>query len=210
MQRKEHAVARLYITVSGNIGVGKSTFSGKLSEALGLTHLPEPLANPFLADYYHDKPRWGFHSQVRFALDYAQVHQLITASPGAVCQERNLYESHVFARALATAGILSAREYGTLAHLIDRCLAGTQPPDLLVYLSAPIPMLLERINRRSRGCEQVIDADYLACLQAAYDEWIHTFKVCPVLHIDARQYDFEDGPASLREVAAQVTSLVGL
>ena len=202
-------MARPYITVSGNIGVGKSTFSARLSEALGLTHFPEPVTNPFLADYYRDKPRWGFHSQVRFALDYSEVHRQITATAAGVCQDRNLYESHVFARALAGAGILSPREYGTLSRLIDHLLVGTQPPDLLVYLSAPIPMLLERISRRSRGCEQVIDADYLACLQAAYDEWVPAFKVCPVLHIDAREYDFEDGPAAVREVAARVRQLLG-
>ncbi len=145
---------------------------------------------------------------MQFALDYSEVHRRITDHPGPACQDRNLYESHVFARALAAAGILAPREFGALTHLIEHCLVGTQRPDLLVYLSAPIPLLLERIDRRSRGCERVIDAGYLANLQTAYDEWIPQFDVCPVLHIDATQYDFEDGPKALREVCAQVQRLL--
>jgi len=197
-------VAGVYITVSGNIGVGKSTFSRLLSQALGLQHYPEPVTNPFLADYYRDKPRWGFHSQVQFALDYAQVHRQITEGAAPACQDRNLYESHVFARALAAAGILSPREFAALTGLIDHCLVGTRRPDLLVYLHAPIPLLLERIERRSRGCEQVIDAAYLANLQAAYDEWLPQFSVCPVLQIDATRYGFEENPAHVREVCARL------
>ncbi len=203
-------MARVYISVSGNIGAGKSTFSARLSAALGLRHYPEPLTNPYLADYYRDKPRWGFYSQVQFALDYAQVHRLIGQGQEPACQDRSLYESRVFARALATAGILSPREFGTLSRLIDHLLAGTQPPDLLVYLSAPIPFLLQRIDRRSRGCERVIDEAYLANLQAAYDEWIAAFDLCPVLRIQAERYDFEQNETDLREVCAQVRQLTGL
>jgi deoxyadenosine/deoxycytidine kinase len=207
---KDPAVARVYISVSGNIGVGKSTFSGKLSQALGLRHYPEPLTNPYLADYYHDKPRWGFCSQVQFALDYSEVHRRITHSAEPACQDRSLYESHVFARALATAGILSPREFGTLTQLIDHCLAGVQTPDLLVYLSAPIPTLLERIDSRGLGCERAIDAAYLGSLQAAYDEWIAGFDLCPVLHIDAERYDFEENGAHVREFAAHISGMLGL
>lgn len=203
-------MARIYVTVSGNIGVGKSTFARKLAATLGLRHFPEPVTNPYLADYYRHKERWGFHSQIQFALDYSQVHRLITASPDAVCQDRNLYECHVFVNALTRAGILSERESQTVSRFIDHCLAGSQVPDLLVYLSASIPTLLERIGRRAHGCEQSIDAGYLAHLQSAYDEWISTFNLCPVLRLDADRRDLALDPAHLGQACAQIASLLGL
>lgn len=201
-------MARAYVTVSGNIGVGKSTFSRKLCAALGLEHFPEPVTNPYLADYYRAPHRWGFHSQIQFALDYSRVHRQITASPGAVCQDRNLYECHVFVTALARAGILSAREADTVACFIDHCLAGSQKPDLLVYMSASIPTLLDRINRRGLACERSIDAEYLAQLQAVYDRWIAGFHVCPVLHIDADRYDFEDNDEHLAAFCTQIRRML--
>ena len=113
-------MVKKFITVAGNIGVGKSTLVGLLCEQLGWQPFYEPHTdNPYLADFYQDMTAWGFHSQVFFLTHRLQIHRQITARcPGSVIQDRSVYEdAEIFARNLYLQGHISERDYHTYRSL---------------------------------------------------------------------------------------------
>ncbi len=101
----------VYITVAGNIGAGKSTLVAILAEAFGWQPYYELVADhPYLDDYYQDRGRWGFHSQIWFLSQRFEQQQEITDTPTAVNQDRSIYEDYeVFVKGLLEQGILSHR-----------------------------------------------------------------------------------------------------
>ena len=104
--------------------------------------------------------------------------------------ERWGVSEEVFARALHHMGNRSEREYRAYRTLFDLVVAGLPRPDLLLYLKAPVPLLLDRIHGRGRSIESGITAEYLTLLETFYDEWLRTFDLCPVLTIHTDDLDF--------------------
>jgi hypothetical protein len=182
-------MAQFYVSVSGNIGVGKSTLSEKISRFSGYYNYPEPVSNPYLKDFYTDMGKWGFHSQVSFILNYTRTHQEITLNRMKACQDRNLYELNVFAQSLFGYGVITLKDKETLQSLIKTCLFGNQIPNLLIYLKASVPTLLRRIQKRGDKIEETIDDIYLQTLNATYEKWITSLNICPVVVVDTEIYD---------------------
>ncbi|MFB0535768.1 MAG: deoxynucleoside kinase [Anaerolineae bacterium] len=104
------------------------------------------------------------------------------------CQRRLGASAHVLA--LHDMKMLSLRDYRAYRELYDLVIETLPPPDLLVYLQASVPTLMERIGQRGRGMESGITADYLERLDALYAEWIEGFNLCPVLTVSADDPDF--------------------
>ncbi|MBI4927958.1 MAG: deoxynucleoside kinase, partial [Anaerolineae bacterium] len=108
-----------YITVAGNIGVGKSTLVGLLCQKLGWQPFYEPEAhNPYLADFYQDMSAWGFQSQIFFLANRLHVQRQIMHCPSSVIQDRSIYEdAEIFAFNLFLQGHLSQRDFDTYRSL---------------------------------------------------------------------------------------------
>jgi deoxyadenosine/deoxycytidine kinase len=87
-------------------------------------------------------------------------------------------------------GNLSERDYRAYRRLFDLVVCNLPAPDLLIYLKAPVPVLIERIRRRARSIENGITGEYLSLLESYYDEWMETFDTCPVLTIRTDDLDF--------------------
>jgi len=105
--------------------------------------------------------------------------------------DRSIYEdAHIFARALHHLGNLNERDYRSYRAVFDLVVGGLPRPDLLLYLRAPVPVLMQRIHRRGRNIESGITSEYLALLDSFYEEWMHTFDLCPVLTIQTDDLDF--------------------
>ena len=85
---------------------------------------------------------------------------------------------------------LSERDYLSYRRLFDLVVNQLPPPDLLIYLRAPLSVLMERIGKRGRAIESGITAEYLTLLDRYYDEWLQDFNVCPVLMIESGNLDF--------------------
>lgn len=183
---------RLYVTVCGNIGAGKTSLVNLLCQEFGWQYYYEEVRDhPYLDDYYRDMPRWGFHTQVYFLTQRFIQQQKIAAIPESVCQDRSIYEDHeIFARSLLHLGIMSQRDYLSYRLLFEAITPYITKPDLLIYLQASVPTLVERIRLRSRDCETGISGDYLAHLNERYAEWMEHFDLCPVLTLDANRLDF--------------------
>ena len=195
-----------FVAVAGNIGVGKSTLVSLLCERLGWKPFYEPVAeNPYLADFYQDMRTWAFHSQIFFLTHRLRSHRQLLDHPTSAIQDRSVYEdAEVFARNLYQQGQIDARDYRSYRELYQVLADFLPPPDLVVYLRASVPKLLERIKLRGRTYERRINEDYLKQLNQLYEDWIHHFSLCPVLTVPADDLDYVANSSHLDLVVRKV------
>ena len=205
-------MGKLYISVAGNIGVGKSTAVGLLADAFGWQPYYEFVADqPYLDDYYADPQRWGFHSQIWFLSRRFEQQQEIADTPISVVQDRSMYEDYeVFVKGLLEQGILSHRDFRTYRRLYQALLHVATTPALMIYLRATLPTLQARIAGRARPSEQHIPAGYLEHLNRRYEEWFRRFDLCPVLTIDTDELNFIEEAAHRAQFLEQVRQTLGL
>lgn len=195
-----------FVLVAGNIGVGKTSLAERLGTRLGwLTGYESVGDNPYLADFYGDMRQWSFHLQVFFLGHRAQQHLALAREPRSAVGDRSIYEdAHIFARALRHLGNFSERDYEAYRSVYELIAAGLPRPDLLIYLTAPVPVLHERIRRRARSIETGITTDYLTLLDSFYADWLAEFDLCPVLTVRTQKLDFVNKPRHLDTVVARV------
>lgn len=185
-------MAKHFILVAGNIGSGKTSLTERIGARLGWQTAFESVAdNPYLAEFYADMRQWSFHLQIFFLGHRARQHLALANSPASAIADRSIYEdAHIFARALHHLGNLSERDYAAYRNVFDLVVDYLPRPDLLLYLKAPVDVLMERIRKRGRGIESGITAEYLALLDTFYTEWMQIFDLCPVLTIRTDNLDF--------------------
>lgn len=181
-----------FVTVAGNIGVGKSTLVEKLCVRLDWEPFFEGVVdNPYLADFYADMAAWSFHSQIFFLGRRLRDLRHLMDFPSTVVQDRSVYEdAEIFAKNLYRQGFIGERDWASYHELYQALAVLLPPPDLIVYLQATVPTLLRRIALRGREYEKNIAPDYLAQLNSLYEEWIEGFKLCPVLIVPADRLDY--------------------
>ncbi|MBU0511376.1 MAG: deoxynucleoside kinase [Chloroflexi bacterium] len=194
------------VLVAGNIGAGKTSLTERLGARLGwLTAFESVADNPYLPDFYADMKTWSFHLQVFFLGHRAQQHWNLTADPQSAIADRSIYEdAHIFARALHRLGNLSERDYLAYRRVFDLVTAGLPSPDLLIYLKCPVSVLMARIQQRAREMESGITEEYLSLLESFYEDWMHTFDICPVLTIPSDDLDFVNKPGHLDIVVQRI------
>ena len=180
------------LLVAGNIGAGKTSLTERIGARLGWQTAFESVAdNPYLPDFYADMAAWSFHLQIFFLGHRAEQYLEMANSPQSAILDRSIYEdAFIFARALHHMSNLNERDYLSYRRIFDLVVSSLPPPDLLIYLVAPVSVLLERIRRRGRTIESGISEDYLALLESFYEDWMQTFDVCPVLTIRTDDLDF--------------------
>ena len=185
--------------VAGNIASGKTSLTERIGARLGWRTAYESVAdNPYLSDFYADMSQWSFHLQVFFLGHRAQQHLELARSPESAIADRSIYEdAHIFARALYHLGNLSERDYQAYRQVFELTVSSLRRPDLLLYLKAPVPVLLARIDQRGRAMERGITAEYLSLLETFYGEWLSGFDLCPVLTIRTDDLDFVHRPEHL-------------
>jgi deoxyadenosine/deoxycytidine kinase len=180
------------VLVAGNIGAGKTSLTERIGARLGWSTAFESVAdNPYLPDFYADMRSWSFHLQIFFLGHRADQYLENAQLPQSVILDRSIYEdAYIFARALHHMGNLNERDYFSYRRVFDLVVSGLPAPDLLIYLRAPVPVLMERIHRRGRAIESGITDEYMLLLESFYDDWMQTFDICPVLTIRTDDLDF--------------------
>lgn len=177
-----------YLAVDGPIGVGKTTLVEKLCERFEGVKLLEDVGNPFLADFYQDRPNTAFQTQLYFLLSrYKQqqeVHQR-GLFDRLVLADYTFEKDRIFAYLNLTDEELAL--YDKLYKLLE---PQVRRPDLVLYLVADVETCLERIKRRQRSFERNMSAEYLAELIDAYNHFYHYYTSSPLLVIDTRHIDF--------------------
>jgi deoxyadenosine/deoxycytidine kinase len=199
-------MAKRFLLVAGNIGVGKTSLTDRLAARLGWEAAYESVAdNPYLADFYGDMRSWAFHLQVFFLGHRAEQHRRLALSPVSAVCDRSIYEdAHIFARALYQMGNMTERDYLAYRRLYDMVVGQLPVPDLLLYLEGSVETLLARIRGRSREIEAGIGADYLELLNGFYGDWMADFDLCPVLTIPADRLDFVRYPGHLDVIVDRI------
>jgi deoxyadenosine/deoxycytidine kinase len=194
------------ILVAGNIGSGKTSLTERIGAKLGWhTAFESVVDNPYLPDFYGNMKLWSFHLQVYFLSHRANQHLEMWNDPRSAIIDRSIYEdAAIFARALNHLGNISERDYLTYRSLFDLVVRTLPSPSLLIYLKAPVPLLLDRIQRRGREIENSISEDYLQLLETYYNDWIQTFDLCPVLTIRTDDLDFVHQQQHLESVVTRI------
>ena len=194
------------VIVAGNIGAGKTSLAERLSERMGWRCAFESVAdNPYLADFYADMRKWSFHLQIFFLGHRAMQYLKMANEPQSVIFDRTIYEDEfIFARALYHMGNVEERDYLSYRRVFELITSQLPPPDLLIYLKAPVPVLMKRIQSRARSIETGITDEYLSLLDSFYEDWLKTFDVCPVLTIRSDDLDFVHKPQHLDIVVQRI------
>ena len=197
-----------YIAIEGVIGVGKTTLVRLLAPDFSATPVLEVFQeNPFLSDFYADRARYAFQTQIFFLLSrYRQQYQAIpqALARGPVLSDYTFAKDSLFAHLNLTGDELAVYEklHGALAEKIPA-------PDLAVYLRADLDVLMARIASRDRPYERGMDRSYIESLRLAYEGFFAAYAQAPVLMIDTNDLNFVQDPAALASIRDRIRSALG-
>lgn len=198
----------MYIAIAGNIGSGKTTLTEMLSARTGMSAYFEDGANPYIGDFYEDMNRWSFNLQIYFLGMRIRCASDILSAGSDLIQDRTIYEdAYIFASNLHESGLMSSRDFDTYMKVFELCDGFARKPDLLIYLKASVPTLLEFIKKRGREYEMSIQPEYLERLNAKYRHWIENIYQGEVFTIDVDNTDFTENGSLLDEVVHRIESI---
>lgn len=196
----------MHIAIAGNIGSGKTTLASKLEKHYDwIAHYEDADENPYLNDFYEDMQRWSFNLQVYFLRSRFQQIIDIRKSGKNVIQDRTIYEdAYIFAPNLHAMGLMTTRDFQNYTDLFKMISSFIQPPDLLIYLRASVPTLVNQIQKRGREYENNIRLDYLKRLNERYEAWISTYEEGKLLIVDVDTNNFSEDPEDLGKIIQSI------
>ncbi|MFK7948023.1 MAG: deoxynucleoside kinase [Saprospiraceae bacterium] len=209
MSQTKNTIPKIkHVAIAGNIGAGKTTLSSKLAKSFSWdVHYEDTSTNPYLADFYDDMQRWSFHLQIYFLNSRYQQVLNIQQGNRTVIQDRTIYEdAFIFAPNLHDMGLMSGRDFDNYINLFQTMNKQVKSPDLLIYLRASIPTLVEHIQSRGRNYEGSMSLDYLKRLNQRYEDWISNYDEGKLLIIDINDLDFKNKPEDLENVVNMVSA----
>jgi deoxyguanosine kinase len=192
-----------FIVVEGPIGVGKTTLATRLAEKLGAELvLEQAAANPFLERYYRNPRAGALPAQLYFL--FQRTQQLAALKQQDLFARLRIADYLIDKDQLFARTTLDEEEY-RLYEQVHRSLAIDAPiPDLVVYLQAPVDVLLGRIGRRGIQYEQFIDRAYLERLNEAYARFFHAYEAGPLLIVNAAAIDPLHSDVDFEELLAAI------
>jgi deoxyadenosine/deoxycytidine kinase len=203
----------MLIAVAGMVGTGKTTLTKALAQRFGLQMALESVDddNPWLTPYYGAdttaQQTYALRLQLHFLATRFRAMRAMRARGGGWILDRTWYEdAEIFAHGLAESGVMSRDEYALYQRLYVELLTGpgARPPRLLIYLHGSLDLVVARIGQRGREAERDMPPSYWKSLHGRYAAWIETFRRCPVLQLDIREYDLLRDPGAIDEIAAAV------
>lgn len=182
-----------YITIEGPIGAGKTTLAMLLAERLGGKLLLEEYEeNPFLAEFYADRQRYAFQTQLFFLLSRFRQQQALLQTD---LFYENVISDYLFAKDRLFASINLGADELALYDEVERTLGRAIPvPDVVIYLQGSVPKLIQAIQKRGRTFEGSISSDYLTQVVQTYNDFFFHYRASRLIVIDTEQVDYQIHP----------------
>ncbi len=198
----------MHIAIAGNIGSGKTTLTTLLAKHYKWQpHFEEVDDNPYLIDFYKDMHRWSFNLQVYLLKSRFRQITTLNKSGKKIVQDRTIYEdAHIFAPNLHAMRLMTTRDFENYQDLFELMDEFITPPDLLIYLRATVPALVENIQKRGREYEEAIRLDYLNRLNERYEAWISTYNKGKLLIVDVDTNKFHEKAEDLGKIISGIDS----
>jgi deoxyadenosine/deoxycytidine kinase len=192
-----------YIAIEGAIGVGKTTLARMLAQELDASLLLEVFEeNPFLSDFYADRERYAFQTQIFFLI--SRYHQQSRVIPQTLARSR-LVSDYLFAKDRLFAHLNLRDDELAMYERVHSILGEQIPtPDLVIYLRASTDVLMARIALRDRPYERNMAWEYIDELRLAYEHFFQEYVEAPVLTIDTDDLDFVRSEEDRRHVIGLV------
>ena len=195
-----------YVVVEGPIGVGKTSLAHRLATSLsGQLVLEQAAENPFLERFYRNPRAGAFPAQLYFLFQRVQqlaaLNQQDLFAPVRVA-DYLLEKDRLFARLT-----LDEAEYSLYEQVHEKLGVTAPKPDLVVYLQAPVDVLLERIAKRGVDYEQRIERGYLERLNEAYARFFHEYEAAPLLIVNAASIDPISNPSDYEELFGAISRM---
>ncbi|MDH4226523.1 MAG: deoxynucleoside kinase [Deltaproteobacteria bacterium] len=197
-----------YIALEGPIGVGKTSFAELLAKELGGRAMLEGVDdNPFLKQFYGDRKKYAFQTQLFFLLSrYQQQKEIAQADlfKSSVVSDYLFSKDRIFAYLNLDEHELSL--YEQVYRLLD---ASLPKPDMVIYMQASTEVLIERIAKRNKDYEQGISEEYLERLVDAYNKYFFYYTDTPLLVVNTTEIDFVENPRDLSNLIKEIKSMKG-
>jgi deoxyguanosine kinase len=211
-------VAFHYLAIEGPIGVGKTRLAERLASKLEATTVLEDAENPFLVDFYADRPGSALQAQLFYLLNR---HRQLTSKRQADLFLQTTICDYVFDKDKIFAYLnLDDNELFIYQRLFDLLSRDVPAPDLVVYLQAPTELLMERLRRRARdrkeaeletgGVDTVVPLpaeEYVRELNEAYQHFFFHYTSTPLLVVETSEFDPESDDAALDELVKQIKGM---
>jgi len=196
----------MHIAISGNIGSGKTTLTALLAKHYKWTpHFEDVEDNPYLDDFYREMQRWSFNLQIFFLNSRFRQVKEIRETGKSIIQDRTIYEdAHIFAPNLHAMGLMPSRDFENYLSLFELMDSFVEAPDLLIYLRASVPTLVDQIQKRGRDYENNIRLDYLSRLNERYEAWISGYDKGKLLIINVDENKFANNPEDLGKIISNI------
>ncbi len=193
-----------YLVVEGPIGVGKTTLAKRFAKDFHADLvLEEPASNPFLERFYSNPGQMALHTQLHFLLQRrSRVKNLSFPLERTIVTDFLLEKDRLFAE--STLDEAELRLYEQIHELV---IIDSPRPDLVVYLQAPVEVLLQRIHGRGQRFERSIDTTYLQRLNDAYASFFHYYDEAPMIIVNATEIDFAHNEDDYRQLFEQINSI---
>ncbi|WP_203335037.1 deoxynucleoside kinase [Planococcus beigongshangi] len=208
LREKYGIPANAVITIAGTVGVGKSTMTKALADALQFrTSFEKVDSNPYLDLFYDDFEKWSFHLQVYFLAERFKEQKRMFEYGGGFIQDRSIYEdTGIFAKMHWEKGTMNNVDYETYTNLFEAMVMTPYfpHPDLLIYLEGSIDDIIGRIQERGRQMEQQTPVEYWIEMHERYENWINTFNGCPVLRLNINDYDLLNDPECSEQIVERI------
>jgi deoxyguanosine kinase len=196
---------KTYIAVEGVIGVGKTTLARMMQKEFGAQVVLEVFEeNPFLSDFYTDRARYAFQTQIFFLLSRYHQQRQFAALPRPLISDYMFDKDRLFAQVN-----LDGDELQTYYSVQEALAENICLPDLVVYLKADTGTLMSRITSRDRPYERNMEAAYIDSLRAAYDHFFGAYEAAPVLMIDTNDVDFVRSPDDYDAILNRIRGALG-
>jgi len=189
------------IVIDAVVGAGKTSYMEVLSKEMKIPCFEEPVDdNPLLDKFYHNRKRYAFPLQVYFLNRRFEMLKQAAQLGKPTLMDRSIYGDMIFANLLYKEGNMEKDEYLLYRDLLTNMLDHIEAPKLMIYLKIDTDSAIERIRKRGRDYEQIVERDYWERLNKEYEDYFSEYNLSPLLVIDAAKYDIVENPKDRMEV----------